>query len=278
MFLRQVYLEEIINGFNQLKDRIKEKSKLNWLDENIFLEDFLCKILNIIYKIESINTNNEKSNSEGIDLIDKANKIIIQISESSNVKKINETLNKNCMEKYSNENYNLKFIFLDNSNNLSKKVFLNKFKISFNPKEDIIDFSILIKKNKELENIEIVKKIYDLFIEEILNENKNIIQKESILSEIVQILSEKRIDNNYNLNVEKSFEINEKINFNKLKISKETINSFAPHCSYLNSIYEEYDKVGNNKSIACFTFINQEYCKLALKIINPDEIFFQLID
>lgn len=67
----QIYISYIIKKLTVLICEIKLRGKLNLHDINIHSEDFFCQLLNKIYGTEYKNTNEFKSNTEAIDLIEK---------------------------------------------------------------------------------------------------------------------------------------------------------------------------------------------------------------
>lgn len=67
MFTKQVYLDQIIEGLQQIERTIEYKGLLNLLDTHILAEDFFASFLNICYGYSLENLNIAKSLA-GIDL------------------------------------------------------------------------------------------------------------------------------------------------------------------------------------------------------------------
>src|SRR5699024_6146879 len=98
-------------------------------------ENFFRDLLNEMYGYSFTNQNKSKSNAEGYDLIDKNNKIILQISSTCSKSKIEATLNKKSVRIKGEENYRLMFTFIGEQNeNIKNKHFKAQSDILFNPK------------------------------------------------------------------------------------------------------------------------------------------------
>ena len=80
---REFYIKNIIFEIVKLSEIIKIENDLNLTDKNIFLEDFMCQILNIIFDYSLTNTNFEISNYSCIDLIDKTKKMCLRRAGST---------------------------------------------------------------------------------------------------------------------------------------------------------------------------------------------------
>lgn len=77
---RSNYFNYIEEKLNVLSYRITQRGKLNILDLNIHSETFFADFLNNLYDLNLQNLNISVQNVEAIDLIDKENKIIAQLS------------------------------------------------------------------------------------------------------------------------------------------------------------------------------------------------------
>lgn len=75
---RSNYFNYIEQELNTLSYRIKIRGKINLLDLNIYSETFFAELVSRLLKFNLKNINVIKQNTEGIDLVDEANKIIAQ--------------------------------------------------------------------------------------------------------------------------------------------------------------------------------------------------------
>jgi hypothetical protein len=77
---RSYYFNYIEEKITILASRIENRGKINLLDLNIYSETFFADLLNILFYYQLVNLNIIKQNVEGIDLVDKKNKVIAQVS------------------------------------------------------------------------------------------------------------------------------------------------------------------------------------------------------
>lgn len=92
MIRRENILRRFTMGISVLTAYIDYMGSLNMHDINISSEQFLCDLLNIIYKADLKNANNINFNNHGYDLIDEDNKVIMQITSTDKPIKIMNTI------------------------------------------------------------------------------------------------------------------------------------------------------------------------------------------
>lgn len=166
---REEEIKLIINELTRLKSVIEVENKLNLTDKNIFLEDLMCQIINIIYEYSLINTNLGICNYPCIDLLDKEKKTAFQVTTNVNRDKIQNTLNKFFEKEYDNDIKTIKFIVFRDTSYVGDFNVQRNFE--FDKEEDIITFSKLINKINSLDdfklndlyefiNIALVKNLY----------------------------------------------------------------------------------------------------------------------
>jgi hypothetical protein len=154
----QTYFDYIERELNHLSVRVKERAKFNLLDENIFSESFYLQFLNLLFDWKLENLNKYKSNCEAVDLIDKENKILVQVTSTARKEKIQGTLDKLKDKDY--EGYRIKFVFICEADDKLKNrdyIFEN---VMFSKEKDIIDKHSLLKEVFDLD-IDKLKRIYD---------------------------------------------------------------------------------------------------------------------
>lgn len=274
---RGTYFNYIEEKLNLLSYRINSRGRFNILDFNLHCENFYMDLINLIYGLSLKNLNSIDQNFEGIDLIDDCNEVIIQVSATSTKQKIESALSKSVLKRYSK--YTFKFISISKyADNLRKNTFENPYKINFNPKDDIYDIPSILRVVASL-GIDRQKELYD-FIKKELGSEVDIIKVDSNLAIIINILSKEKLTNieeEININ---SFEIQKKIEFNKLYLVEDIINDYKVYYSHLEKKYNEFDKQGVNKSFAIFQVIKKEYIKLLMenKDINNDLLFLNIIE
>lgn len=129
--------------------------------------------------------------------------------------------------------------------------------------------------NSEIQNVEaidLIDKSNNIAIQVSATNTKskidNALRLESNLSSIINLLSKKdftSIERNTKIN---SFEIERKIDFNKLDTSKEIIEEYKLYHHIVDKIYAEFDKSGCNKSISVLNTIKGEYIKNSSKLMG----------
>jgi hypothetical protein len=272
------YYDYISEKLIVLTVRIEQKGKLNILDLHVHSENFYRDFLNLLYGWNLENMNTKIQNVEAIDLIDKNEKLIIQVSATSTKQKVESALNKDIIKKH--KGYIFKFISISkDAKNLRNSKFKNLYGITFNPYKDIIDIKSLLDEIFYYETIK-MRKVYN-FIKEELGNEIDMVRLDSDLVKIIKILSKEDLNNldlKYNVN---DYEIENKIEFNNLDITKEIIDEYKIYYTKLDKKYKEFDKQGANKSMAVLNAIRKNYFKVVAKRDknkNADEKFLEVIE
>lgn len=89
----ELMYKTISDELAKIKNLIDVDNNINLNDRNIFLEDIIANILNIIYDLSLLNTNLNISNYPSIDLKDEKSKVAVQVTTNVNHSKIQNTLN-----------------------------------------------------------------------------------------------------------------------------------------------------------------------------------------
>ncbi len=157
------YMSIIEREFYVLQHRILIRSELNVLNLNLRSEDFYRELFNKIYGYNLVNANILEQNATSIDLIDNSKKIVLQITSTVSKQKIETTLSKSVFQdKYAG--YKLYFMFIGNkADKLKNKTYNNPYNVPFDPKLDIYDVDIILKKIHSLD-IDEMKAAYDLVV------------------------------------------------------------------------------------------------------------------
>ena len=267
------YIEERLNF---LAYRIEKRGKINLLDLNIHSETFFAELFNILYNYNLVNLNYIKQNTEGIDLIDTKNKIIIQVSATSTKGKIENSLNKGIYLFY--KDYNFKFISISKevSSKLRATEFENPYNLIFDSQKDILDSTTLLR---YILNLEIDKqKILFEFIKKELGEEISTIKVDSNLATIINILAEEDLDfKNTEINTT-VFVIEEKINYNNLNGVRKLIDDYKIFSVKLDQKYVEFDRGGKNRSTSILQIIRKQYIKVKNEKKDSEEIFYGVVE
>ena len=209
-------------------------------------------------------------------MLDEKNKIIAQVSSTCTKKKVEDSLAKSIQYK------GYKFLFISiykDAKNLKKNIFKNPDGILFNPDENIFDTKSILNIILDM-NIDQQKKFYE-FIKKELGNNVDIRNIDSNLATIINVLSVENLDDDYMESPQiNSFEIDNKIDFNKLSSIKSVIKEYTIYYSVLDAKYMEFDKQGVNKSISIFRLIRKMYYKLSSDMDEKEakDLFFDIIE
>lgn len=275
---RTKYYDYISNKLNTLSLEIINNGKLNILHLNMHSESFYQYLFNLLYSYELRNLNESLQNVEAIDLIDDKEKVVIQVSATSSKQKIESSLEKDLLKKYSN--YRFKFISIAKDSKdlielLEKKDYKNPHSIAFNPRNDIYDITSILNIIL-LADIDKQKEIYQ-FIKKELSDEVDIVKLDSNLATVINILAKEEWDNANKYDTTNSFEIERKITFNELISAKDIIKEYEIYYGRVDKKYFELDSLGYNKSNSVLATIKREYLKLKGKQ-NSDDIFFSIIE
>ena len=276
---RKNYFDYVEEKLAILSIRVKNRGKINILDVHMHSENFYRDFINILYGWSLENANNRLQNVEAIDLIDDSAKLIVQVSATATKNKIDKSLGKKSIEEYAKKDYTFKFISIaENASQLRQQKYNNRYDICFDPVRDILDIGslerdILNLKSKELE------KVYE-FIRAELGSMPDSVQFNSDLTTIINILAEVKLNENEPFGNINMFEIEKKIEFNKLDIAASIIDDYKIFYNQVEKKYREFDKMGLNKSMLVLQSLKRMYIDAVLKnkYENSDLLFVGLID
>ena len=276
---RKNYFDYVEEKLAILSIRVKNRGKLNILDVHMHSENFYRDFINLLYGWFLENANNRLQNIEAIDLIDDNVKLIVQVSATATKTKINNSLSKKSIEEYAKRGYTFKFVSIaENADQLRQQKYNNLYNIGFNPKKDIYDISSL---EKDILNLKLQKleEVYQ-FIKAELGNMPDCVRFNSDLTTIINILAEVKLDENEPLGNINMFEIDKKIEFNKLDIAASIIDDYKIFYNQVEKKYREFDKMGLNKSMLVLQSLKKMYIDALLKnkYDNSDLLFVGLID
>lgn len=135
--------KRILDKLAFLELKLERHRNLHLYDENIAMEDVICRLLNLVYGYQLVNLNTQKENYPGIDLGDEHNRIAVQVTSNNSRDKIQETLRKFQKNDFSRQYDRLVIFILGKRKNHSMGFETGGF--PFSDKEDILDFSSLTK-------------------------------------------------------------------------------------------------------------------------------------
>ena len=265
------YIEEKLHTLSQ---RIITNGKLNMLHLHMSSESFYQHFFNLLYGYDLKNLNESSQNVEAIDLIDDDKKIVIQVSSTATKQKIESSLDKKLIKKYTN--YTFKFISIaKDTKDLTKKDYKNPHKIKFHPNKDIYDITSILN-TILLADIDKQREIYQ-FIRNELGSEVDIVKLESNLATVINILAKEKWDEANKYDSPNLFEIERKITYNELDSAQGIIKEYQIYYGKVDKKYSELDTLGYNKSNSVLATIKREYLKLKNRQ-NSDDVFFLIIE
>ncbi len=269
---REELFNYIADLLSVLAFRIERRGKLNILDLHLHSENFYRDFFNLLFNWELVNLNEENQNVEAIDLIDRKNRIIIQVSSINTKQKIDNALAKSSMKDYIG--WSFKFISIARSaNNLKNKPFINKYGVLFTPSEDIYDIDAILREILGLttERLQIIAD----FLKSELGNNLFACALESDLAKVILILSKTDTSGFDGIKVDNEFQIDEKIDYNSLSNSIDIIKEYNIWQTAVKRVYETFDAEGMNKSYFVLQKIRSIY--LAEKTNKQGNALFDAI-
>lgn len=195
-------------------------------------------------------------NVEAIDLIDRRNKIVIQVSSVNTRKKIDDAITKFSMKDYAG--WSFKFISIAKpANNLKHKTFENKNGLIFNPQNDIYDIDTILRNINELstENIQVIAD----FIKKEFENDIFTTTLESDLAKVIIMLSKIDLSTYEGIRVDNEFLIEEKLAYNSMCSSIDIIKEYNVWQTAVRRVYETFDAEGMNKSFFVLQKIRSFY-------------------
>lgn len=271
---RTVYFNIAENLLTHLCSRIENRGKLNCLEFNIHAEDFYVYFLNLLYGYSLININEFSQNEEGLDLVDKEKKIVLQVSSTASRAKVNSSLSKD-LSAY--KGYNFIFVCISKeAKHLRKGSYNNPHSLKFNPEKDIYDVISLLKKIRHLD-IASQEKIAQFLQKELAAKYNDPAKTYTNIAEIINRLAAENLSIANSSNSTKPFNIDDKILFNNLNRSALLIEDYKAYSSLIDKVYSTFDQAGKNKSLSVLRFIRGHYIRLSQDYVN-DELFFKIID
>ena len=268
------YIDIISLRLAILSNEVKLKSAVNLLDSNVLSEDVFKTILNTIYGWDLQNANVAEQNIKAIDLVDNTAKIFVQVSSDNSKAKVQSSLNKIELPKYSG--YTFKFVCISKGiSNLKKSIFDVPDGISFNVEADSYDYKRLLR-DVMAKDIDTIEKLAS-FLEKSILPSTVEERRPSVITYVINCLSEESLaEVSVNPDV-KPFDFIPKIDLNKLVKWKAIVTEYAVDSVLVDKIYKQYDKQGVNKSLAVLASLHDLYLNLSLDS-SGDDLFDKLLE
>ena len=269
------YFDLCINKLAVLAHEVELRNSVNILDLNIYCEDFFARLLNLLFGHTLTNMNATQQNAASIDLIDKTNKVILQVSSTATQNKVQTALSHTTLKSYSG--YNFRFVSISkDASDLKKKTFQNPNGLVFSAADDIIDLktisALLLHKPPSK-----LQQIYS-FLREELSQRDPLPPSETNIAALIKILGNEDLNPAAQNGVPTPFLIEDKIQFNNLDVASELIETYAIYQPRIDKLYASFDVVGKNRSTSVLGMFRATYLKLKKAGSKNDDLFFEIVE
>ena len=269
------YFDLCINKLAVLAHEVELRNSVNILDLNIYCEDFFARLLNLLFGHTLTNMNATQQNAASIDLIDKTNKVILQVSSTATQNKVQTALSHTTLKSYSG--YNFRFVSISkDASDLKKKTFQNPNGLVFSAADDIIDLktisALLLHKPPSK-----LQQIYS-FLREELSQRDPLPPSETNIAALIKILGNEDLSPAAQNGVPIPFLIEDKIQFNNLDVASELIETYAIYQPRIDKLYASFDVVGKNRSTSVLGMFRATYLKLKKAGSKNDDLFFEIVE
>lgn len=149
MLDKEALVKDIRKAFATLSTYLQMGGKLNLTDAHVQSESFVQELLNTVYGLHLVSTNQTTANYPCIDLIDKSQKLGMQVSSDNSSAKINDTLT--CLAKHGFAGTITKLkAFVLGKKQGQYTINSNCPGVSFNWENDVLDFDDVLKSTTTL--------------------------------------------------------------------------------------------------------------------------------
>ncbi len=270
---RKKYFDSIESKLNLLAFRLESRGRLNILDLHLHSENFYLHFFNVLFDWNLRNLNASQQNAHGVDLVDETRKIIAQVSATATKQKVESALAKDLSEY---QGYAFKFISISkDAKSLRTKSYCNPHNLIFCPSQDIHDIPSLLAFINAMD-IDRLKEV-DEFLKKELHPEPDPKKVESNLTAIIKILAEEDWNSNVSDIEIVPFDIEEKIEGNRLEEARNLIDDYKIHYFRIDKIYKNFDIQGVNKSLSVLNGIRTEYLALGSSG-SPYQRFYLIIE
>ncbi|MCH4171638.1 MAG: SMEK domain-containing protein [Lactobacillus sp.] len=242
MGTREIYFDYIQDTLLSLSTKLKSSTRLNLANGNIFAEPFFGQFLNFLFDWHLESTNNSRANYAAVDLIDDERHILVQVTSRTDKRKIQGTLDKSNLQNF--KGYQLWFVIIaESADKLQKASYTNKTEVAFEPKEGILSINTLLARCRDAKT-DVLLNLYTLC----QKEYGIGVQRPFTMSPLVELLSiiaKAEGDLEPDFRFPKSFDIQKKIDFNRLnELEAQTISEMQLYYPQLTEIYDVFDREG----------------------------------
>lgn len=264
--LRQKAFNNISRVLAITRYDIEQRQVINDYGLNIHSENYFMDILNFVYGYAFENANFESKNVAHIDLIDKQNKLIYQITTTRTKEKIENTLK--ALDSKDYVGYSIKIFYLLDKANPNKDIELEeKFNIIL--KDCLLDYTDLIKDINNLETNKLIELNNKYF-----NGIEDIYTEEIVLNLVFKhlIKNQSKIKPNYDDDLG-SIDTNNKLELNNINFRiTSKINDGLDYISVVNAIDSEDNLLSELRSFVVEDLYKDILVNLLVSKVSKSEL------
>ena len=192
--------ERISELMSRFRVEVENLNSLNLYDINIHAENVIIPILNSVYGMNFKNANLEDKNAAAIDLIDKENRVAIQVTSTPNIGKIKHTLRQYKKYKINDDFDQLLIYIITKKQKKYSDVIINEIvdgEFEFSPSDHILDAEDILSQINSWISIPKKQMVLDLleleFTDEKLDlrkynlENKDLFVEEVLYPNLLEV-------------------------------------------------------------------------------------------
>lgn len=145
MYNSEELVRQFDYGLSFLEAYIKICNKTRLFDINIISEQFMCKLLNILYDYSLVNANETDSLTAGYDLISEKEKIVIQVTSECSTAKVRSCLSAICqnIQKRKDLIDRKKQLEKESKSDPLKRELLTKCSMEINKRKDLSGYRVI---------------------------------------------------------------------------------------------------------------------------------------
>jgi len=240
-------IDRIAELIARFRAEVEALNSQNLYDINIHAENIIIPILNFVYGLNLKNANLEEKNYSAIDLIDKDNRVAIQVTSTANSEKVKHTLEQYKKHKARDEFDSLLiYIITKKQKSYSDEKFdeIIDSEFEFKSAENILDFENILSEVNSWIPLPKIQEVLELFEQEFTEqkleyrkhilENKDKLTTETLYPNLLEIELPERI-------YVGTIGINRDEIITKSWETQYKLRKSAPERSVLNRAFEHYD-------------------------------------
>ncbi len=279
----QILLTEIRHDLNAYETELTSGVARGDFSLNKTGENLAAKMLNIAFGYSLQNLNKVEPNAQGVDLIDEKKKIVVQVSSSGTVEKLQGSLDRTAKTgRY--KGFTFRFVLLAGKSqkliedymrvsSKNPQKYVQYPEITFDIKNDVMTLSDLVDYHIGDENI--LRQFYSITSEWLGYSKNEVSDYQSDLADVVNVLAEYK-SKGREISTNRKFAIINKIRRNNLESRGIAIRNVTKLIPTLTNIYRQSENLIISQKVAIVGFLVDKY-QQSLELFQSEEQRFDYI-